>query len=313
MTVPLYLHSGSINKGHAAALTSAPGSPFHATDFTEGDQGRGVVFCNPAETPEVSRELADSLLYTFWELDTLPPELAAHLRRFRGVAVPSTYVAEVFQRAGVQASVIPHGVNLDVWRPNPLGVRALNFIAVAYDHPRKNLDGLVSAFHAAFPEAGDDSVPVRRRPTMTMKVHGDAARARRLEGPGITVVTDTFAPDKLAEMVRWHDWFVLPSRAEGFCVAALEAMAAGVPVIMTNATGHLDFVQHLHNGLLIPAERCPATPWGNWFEPDREELVRTLRYAMRGVETYAEMSTRARLTAEKYPWSRTVRLLAEAL
>jgi glycosyltransferase involved in cell wall biosynthesis len=48
------------------------------------------------------------------------------------------------------------------------------------------------------------------------------------------------------------DIFVLPSLGECFGIAAVEAMAAGIPVVMTRVGGAADIVDHGVNGLLVP-------------------------------------------------------------
>jgi UDP-glucose:(heptosyl)LPS alpha-1,3-glucosyltransferase len=47
------------------------------------------------------------------------------------------------------------------------------------------------------------------------------------------------------------DVLVLPSLREAFGMAALEAMAAGLPVIVSAATGVADLIDHGHNGLVF--------------------------------------------------------------
>ena len=54
------------------------------------------------------------------------------------------------------------------------------------------------------------------------------------------------------------DAFVLPSRAEGLGVAALEALGAGRPVIASKVGGLGEMVQHEQCGLLVPAEDIVA-------------------------------------------------------
>ena len=49
------------------------------------------------------------------------------------------------------------------------------------------------------------------------------------------------------------DVFVLPSRWEGLPLAALEAMAAGLPVVVTNVAGSRDLIRHERTGLVVPA------------------------------------------------------------
>jgi glycosyltransferase involved in cell wall biosynthesis len=61
-------------------------------------------------------------------------------------------------------------------------------------------------------------------------------------------------PDLLAAM----DVFVLPSHSEGVSLALLEAMAAGLPVIVSRVGGLPEVVRHAENGLLIPVGDAAA-------------------------------------------------------
>jgi len=54
------------------------------------------------------------------------------------------------------------------------------------------------------------------------------------------------------EALRQVDLLVLPSMAEGFGLVLIEAMAARVPVVATDAPGIRDVVRHRQTGLLVP-------------------------------------------------------------
>ena len=47
--------------------------------------------------------------------------------------------------------------------------------------------------------------------------------------------------DELVDLFRDADVMVLPTRGEGYNLPALEAMAAGLPLIVTGHGGHRDF------------------------------------------------------------------------
>ena len=57
--------------------------------------------------------------------------------------------------------------------------------------------------------------------------------------------------DEVITELQMSDLFVLPSFVEGVPVAAMEAMAVGVPVIATNVAGTSELVEDGKTGLLV--------------------------------------------------------------
>lgn len=58
-------------------------------------------------------------------------------------------------------------------------------------------------------------------------------------------------PQELAPLLQTFDVFAIPSHQEGLCIAALEAMACGVPVVSTRCGGPEDYVQPGVTGELV--------------------------------------------------------------
>lgn len=101
-----------------------------------------------------------------------------------------------------------------------------------------------------------------------------AALQPQLESMGIADCVHCYprlGREQLAAVLRRWDLFVIPSHQEGLCIAALEAMACGVPVVSTRCGGPEDFVIPGQTGELVPhdsaamaaaiARICADAPW----------------------------------------------------
>jgi glycosyltransferase involved in cell wall biosynthesis len=68
------------------------------------------------------------------------------------------------------------------------------------------------------------------------------------------IVTLHGAVPRPQDALRQIGLLVLPSKAEGFGLVLIEAMAAGIPVLATNVPGIRDVVRNSETGLLVPCE-----------------------------------------------------------
>jgi glycosyltransferase involved in cell wall biosynthesis len=117
---------------------------------------------------------------------------------------------------------------------------------------RKGLDLLLEALAGA---AGE-------RPLRAV-IAGEGRERRRLErraaAPDLAGrVRFVGRVEALADLLAAADVVAVPSRAEGLGIAALEAMAAGRPVVAARVGGLAEAVVDGESGLLFPAEDVPA-------------------------------------------------------
>lgn len=119
----------------------------------------------------------------------------------------------------------------------------------------------IQAFHDAFCESNFTTTYGQQ---IHLRLIGDGPlfhecqeRIRELKLENNVCMMGQITRDKIADILRASDCFVLPSKLETFGVAYIEAMACGLPVIATKCGGPEFFINE-NNGLLIPTCDTPA-------------------------------------------------------
>lgn len=197
------------------------------------------------------------------------------------------------------AFVLPNGVSLEEFQtphprhvfeflyPETRGKRIVLFMGRI--DPKKGLDLLTKAFAAV----------ARNRPTDDLRLViagpdliGYRAQVETLIAEqnvrGQVVFTGMLSGDVKLAALQAADVFVLPSHSEGFSIAVLEALAAGVPVIVTEAC-NFPRVAESQAGKVIPV--------------DVGQLTQALGELLQNEEMRREMGRRGRrLIQQEYGW-----------
>jgi len=235
----------------------------------------------------------------------LPLERAFARRSFAVIHVSESQAAEA-RRLGLappgRTRVIVNGVDAQQVRATaaraPLSREALGLKpdalvlgTVARFDPVKRLDVLLRTLALLLP----------RVPEAQLLIVGDGperealrALARELD-PGGRVVFAGAIPDA-ARVLPLVDLYVTAARREGLPLAVLEAMACGLPVLATEAPGHVDAVEHGVTGRLVPVDDAPRLAEGA-ADLLRDPALRA-RMGQAGRERVERYFRRARMIAE---------------
>lgn len=144
------------------------------------------------------------------------------VRGARAVVALSPVVADLMAREGVRSTVVPTGVDVALYAPTaaPKTGRRVAMLGVVAPHKR---------FHVAVEALrGLDAEGVVLGPVR------DAAYAERLRSLGARVVGE-LPPAELRRELAAADVFAHPSVSENLPGAVLEAMASGLPCVVTDA------------------------------------------------------------------------------
>lgn len=143
----------------------------------------------------------------------------------------------------------------DVGRAFGVPDNTLLVATAARHHPVKGLDVLLAAVARLVRE---EHLPPFRVLLFGEGPDTELLRAQAKQaGVAEQVAFVGFRAD-VRDILAGVDLFVLPSRAEGFGLAALEAMAAGVPVVTTSVGNLPHLLDHGRAGILVPSEDAGA-------------------------------------------------------
>lgn len=272
-----------------------------------------------------------------WEYGSIPQRW---LDLFR-LEVDEVWVYSEYNRSEYVAAGLPE----DRVRVVPLGVadpflradgepypftsdHGYRFLFVGGTIVRKGIDLLLDAYVSNFSRRDDVCLVIKDFGTGSYyRDQNHAAQIRELlrdpAAPAIEYIDRELTVEEMHSLYRGCDALVHPYRGEGFGLPIAEAMACGLPVIVTDAGGASDFCTD-RTAQLIPSRRRPlgkhlapalatATP-PHWMEPDVRALGAMMRDAFAGELELEPRAARGRqLIRDRFTWAHTAQVVTDHL
>jgi glycosyltransferase involved in cell wall biosynthesis len=141
-----------------------------------------------------------------------------------------------------KTEILPPGVDLQLWQPgHPPSDGPLRILFVGGDFARKGGKLLLEAFQSLPPGQAELWLVTRTAPP---------AGGNMAEHVTVYPNLKPNSPELIA-LYRSCHIFALPTEAEAFGIAAVEAAAASLPIVATNVGGLTDIVIDSENGFLV--------------------------------------------------------------
>lgn len=162
------------------------------------------------------------------------------------------------QAVGVPVSKItsiPSAIDLSIFKPgddsykNKLANKKISLLCTSRFVSRKGIEYLINALEY-LPEnyhlnlTGSGSIHDK-------KTHAELLAEVEKYKSRISLSDERKSVESLVELYQSSDIFVMPSKYEGFGLAALESMACHIPVVTTDVQGLREFVKHERTGLTV--------------------------------------------------------------
>ena len=252
-----------------------------------------------------------------WETTVIPKSWVGKINGFDGLLVPCKQNAEDFKNSGVKVPIglIHWGIDPNKFYPleRPES-KVFTFGTLGALSIRKGTDVLVQAFREEFPTEKD----VKLIAKTSYNNYPFAIKDPRIE----VQMTAVSNEELITNFYKKVDCFVFPTRGEGFGMTPLEAMATGIPAIVTGWSGPMEYMDK-EDGWLIDYKMVEAKNFtdliykeqcGNWAEPDKEHLKKLMRYAYEHRDEVKEKGKKAsERVLRDWTWDKKIKMFHEEL
>lgn len=240
------------------------------------------------------------VLFSMWETTELPSSFARYLPLYDQILVPCEHNVDVFSKHHDNVSYVPLGVDTSFWTPQPKQVAdKFRFHAAGSLWRRKGLDVVVEAFNKL--NLANAELHIKAAP------HAKDVPAGSL-GENVFLHRRWMSPEEQRDWFNQADCFVAPARGEGFGLIPLQAIALGVPTIVSVSSGQAQFANLATHR--VGFKKVKADSVGLWDEPMLADVVETMEDVYRNRSYWLDKARERADKAHVFSWvASTIKLL----
>lgn len=231
--------------------------------------------------------------YTPWESTELPKSWPRYMNEMDEIWTPSRFCADLFrsdEQINRPIHIVPHGVNPEHW---PITKREWNkrarfvFLHVGGPTERKGAQKVVDAFIDLFDGDNRFWLHLKTNGYTECRYWDRGAFKSAADHPQIFIYPNEMPVEQLYRMYSNANCMVYPSNGEGFGLIPFQAIASGLPTIVTNGTAMADYA-HLSMPLKFAWTEGNGVHLGNWCDPDTEHLRYLMQHVVDNYEQESE-------------------------
>lgn len=227
-----------------------------------------------------------NIAFWLWELEDFPDEWIPLMHLLDEIWTPSEYISKsIRKKTEKPVYTIPYcisaEIDLKLYGRAYFGLKEKQFLfLMMYDaksiQERKNPEGAVEAFKKAFPQE-------QMNVGLVIKINSASSKElslirKRFEGyKNVYLLNKELDKIQVNSLIASADVFVSLHRAEGFGLVLAEAMINHIPVIATNWSANIEFMNTETSCLVgykmktLKKDIYPYKKGNRWAEPDIEE------------------------------------------
>ncbi len=195
-----------------------------------------IYHCLPTMQRRVKAKGKPTVGFCVFEGSEIPSLWMKYLNSNTAVVTASQFNKDALTDLNKPLHRIPHCLDFNIYIPECPKWKEYDVFTFLFVGTWKNRKGVSELLQAWIEEFGTDSsvqlllkTEPRRAQSFIYKKYGRVKN--------IHIISQKFTDDKMPGFIRSTDCLVSPTLGEGFGLPALQAMAVGVPVIITNFSG----------------------------------------------------------------------------
>lgn len=272
----------------------------------------------PPQWARLAFRLHNAIGMTVWETDTMPSQWRYVLNHTLEVWLPCEFNVSAFSRALEKPIFkLPHPVFPAGGNGNG-NLQGADSVPTAYDgnfvfysifewQERKSPQGLIESFLRAFPMESEPVLIIKTNQGAADMARRSIETARRLVSSNarVEIRSEAWNEAQIDALHKRGDCYVSLHRGEGWGYPLFEAASRGKPVIATNYSGPLDYLDPKAHSLI----RCQPKPVRQpylyyhpsmqWAEPDLEHACELMRWVYYNRDTATRQARRAAETIQR--------------
>lgn len=278
------------------------------------------------------------IIFQPWEFGSIRREWLLYFRHLADeVWVYSNYNKNCYVEDGIpedRVKVIPLGIDPAVFKPDlkPQSAqwvknsqRSFKFLFVGGTIYRKGIDILLAAYQKAFTKDDDVCLVIKGMGASSFYSNNSLVNQilslqNNSSVPQILYLDETIPGNRMAELYHECDCLVHPYRGEGFGLPVAEAMACGLPVILTKGGACDDFTNSDMVYYLSQVEKKlinidQITTRDAWvLEPNAEELAAKMKAVYKNKKEASQLGLKAsRHIHTHFTWDKTAETVLKQL
>lgn len=270
-----------------------------------------------------------NFVYLIWEGDSVPEWIIEECLNFKieKIICPSTHTYDAIFNSNLNSLhkkllkdklvVIPHGVDLDIFKPLDIKLDRFTFLMNKGLRNLQDRGGIqygIKAYLSEFSKRDNSELIVKINPAYGIpNIEQMFPDLKRKDGPRVKFIIKDMTSNELNELYNSCNVFVSPTRSEAFNIPCLEALACGKPVITTNFGGQTDFINNdvgtLINYNLEEVKHELEYEGVSWATPDLDHLKKVMRdyYKEKNNQFNKELTENCIKQASSYTWENTAK------